>query len=57
MSWPFNWTAPEDGSKVIFNVAVNAGNCDDSSSGGWIYAKEITLKAAAYKPDPFYFNI
>jgi len=46
VSWSFNWTAPEDGSTVIFNVAANAGNYDDSSFGDWIYIKEITLKSA-----------
>lgn len=45
-SWSFNWIAPEDDSKVIFNVAANSGNYDDSSFGDWIYAKEITLKPA-----------
>ena len=46
VSWSFNWTAPEDSSTVIFNVAANAGNYDDSSFGDWIYIKEITLKSA-----------
>lgn len=42
-SWSFNWVAPEDGSKVFFNVSANAGNYDDSSFGDWIYAKEISV--------------
>jgi len=46
VSWSFNWAAPEHGSKVIFTVAASAGNYDDSSFGGWIYAKEINLKPA-----------
>lgn len=42
-SWSFVWTPPESGN-VIFNIAANAGNDDDSSFGDWIYAKEIVSK-------------
>ena len=43
VSWNFTWTAPEspDG-KVIFNIAANAGNDDDSSFDDWIYVDELT---------------
>lgn len=44
VSWTFTWNAPERSESVIFNVAANAGNYDDSVFGDWIYAKEIHLK-------------
>lgn len=42
VSWNFNWQAPEarNGS-IIFNIAANAGNNDDSAFGDWIYVKEL----------------
>lgn len=43
VSWSFTWIAPETGDPVIFNIAANAGNYDDSSFGDWIYAKEIEV--------------
>lgn len=43
VAWTFSWQAPdEESEKVIFNIAANAGNYDDSSFGDWIYVKEIT---------------
>lgn len=43
VSWTFTWIAPKEApGPVIFNIAANAGNDDDSSFGDWIYAKEIT---------------
>ena len=42
VQWSFTWKAPEDrDSRIIFNIAANAGNNDDSSFGDWIYAEEI----------------
>lgn len=46
VSWSFTWIAPETGGPVIFNVAANAGNYDDSSFGDWIYAKEIEVTSS-----------
>ena len=44
ISWTFSWRAPaETNSPVIFNIAANAGNDDDSAFGDWIYVKERTL--------------
>ncbi len=43
VSWNFTWQAPEHSAPVIFNIAANAGNDDDSSFGDWIYAEEIVL--------------
>ncbi len=42
VSWIFTWEAPENRSDpVIFNIAANAGNNDDSAFGDWIYVKEL----------------
>lgn len=44
VSWSFIWQSPEDGQEpVIFNIAANAGNYDDSSFGDWIYVDEIII--------------
>jgi len=44
ISWKFTWTAPETGDQaVIFNIAANAGNYDDSSFGDRIFVKEIRI--------------
>ena len=46
ISWKFYWIAPEsDSGNIIFNIAANAGNDDDSAFGDWIYVKEIELSA------------
>lgn len=44
VSWSFTWTAPETGDPVVFNVAANAGNYDDSSFGDWIYIEEMKVE-------------
>jgi len=42
ISWNFIWKAPsEPRDSVIFNIAANAGNNDDSAFGDWIYVKEL----------------
>lgn len=44
VSWTFTWQAPENNEgPVIFNIAANAGNDDDSSFGDWIYVKELLV--------------
>lgn len=41
-SWVVRWQAPESVTKsIIFNVAANAGNGDQSEFGDFIYANEI----------------
>ena len=35
--WTLRWTAPEGNRVVLFNVASNAANGDDSQSGDFIY--------------------
>lgn len=43
--WTFTWTAPEAASQpIIFNVAANAGNDDDSAFGDWIYVDEQIIR-------------
>lgn len=38
--WTVLWTAPAQGGAVTFNVAANAANEDDSSSGDYIHTAE-----------------
>lgn len=40
MIWTFAWTAPADGGAVVFHLAANASNADDSPLGDFIYATE-----------------
>lgn len=45
VSWAFIWKAPNLVlGDVLFHIAANAGNHDDSSFGDWIYAEEIITK-------------
>ncbi|MEX2572937.1 MAG: choice-of-anchor V domain-containing protein [Balneolaceae bacterium] len=45
--WTFKWTAPDTGAgSIIFNIAANAANGDQSEFGDWIYVKEISLDAS-----------
>jgi hypothetical protein len=39
--WTMEWTAPESGAPVQFNVAANASNNDDSPLGDYIYVKAV----------------
>jgi hypothetical protein len=42
--WLFRWTAPsESGGPVVFHVAANAANFDDSPLGDFIYATSIAV--------------
>lgn len=42
--WMIHWKAPEKiSSPVIFNIAANAGNGDQSEFGDFIYAEEIKV--------------
>ncbi len=42
--WTIQWKVPEQNSlPVIFNIAANAGNGDQSEFGDFIYAEEITV--------------
>lgn len=36
--WTLRWTAPARGGSVLFNVAANAANEDDSQFGDYVYA-------------------
>jgi hypothetical protein len=39
--WTLRWTAPEGNRVVVFNVASNAANGDDSQSGDFIYTARL----------------
>lgn len=43
VEWIFNWIAPNSTEPVLFNIAANAGNDDDSAFGDWIYTKEFQI--------------
>jgi hypothetical protein len=43
-NWSIQWKAPEQvSSPIIFNIAANAGNGDQSEFGDFIYAEEIKI--------------
>lgn len=45
VSWSFMWEAPENRTDdVVFNIAANAGNDDDSAFGDRIYMKELVVQ-------------
>jgi hypothetical protein len=39
--WRLEWTAPDDGGSVVFHVAGNAGNGDDSPFGDFIHTDSL----------------
>ncbi|HET7273981.1 MAG TPA: choice-of-anchor V domain-containing protein [Longimicrobiaceae bacterium] len=41
--WKLEWTAPEDGGAVVFHVAANAANGDDSEFGDHIYTAQAEV--------------
>lgn len=43
--WKLTWTAPVDG-PVVFHVAANAANGDDSPLGDYIYTAIVTTRPA-----------
>lgn len=44
-SWIVKWQAPKQISdSIVFNIAANAANGDDSEFGDWIYVKEIRVR-------------
>lgn len=44
-SWSFEWTAPEVAADVIFDVAANSGNGDDSPLGDLVYQASFRIAA------------
>lgn len=40
--WTFEWAAPAEGVPVVFHVAANAANGDDSPLGDFVYTAEAT---------------
>lgn len=45
--WTFRWTAPEKPRRVVFHVAANAANGDDSALGDVVFAIEREVPPAA----------
>ncbi|MEJ2207339.1 MAG: hypothetical protein P8170_24965 [Gemmatimonadota bacterium] len=43
-SWPLVWIAPGEGGDVVFHVAANSGNGDNSPLGDLIYAAEVRVE-------------
>ena len=43
VSWPFRWTAPTDLDNVVFYVAGNAADANESSDGDYVYTLTTTL--------------
>ena len=43
--WTLRWTAPEGKRVVLFNVASNAANGDDSQSGDFIYTARVRSRS------------
>lgn len=44
-NWQITWTAPDQSNQpIIFNIAANAANGDESAFGDWIYLKEIQIE-------------
>jgi len=41
--WLFRWRAPEKGGPVVFHVAANAANNDNSEVGDYIYTAEFHI--------------
>jgi len=49
-SWSFAWTAPGSAHAVLFNVAANSGNADESPLGDLVYTHEATAHPAERSP-------
>jgi hypothetical protein len=49
-SWTLEWLAPTTGGEVIFHVAANSGNGDNSPLGDLIYAAEVRVRADRRPP-------
>ncbi len=45
-SWSMEWIAPATGSSVVFHVAANSGNGDNSPLSDLVYATDLTIGAA-----------
>jgi hypothetical protein len=43
--WTLLWTAPETGGRVIFHVAANAADGDDSIDGDYVYTADRTARS------------
>lgn len=48
--WSFSWRAPQAGGPVVFHVAANSGNGDNSPLGDLVYTAERILPMASTAP-------
>ena len=46
-SWSMEWIAPSTGNSVVFHVAANSGNGDNSPLSDLVYASDLTIESAA----------
>lgn len=42
-TWSFAWAAPSGGGDVVFHLAANSGNADNSPLGDLVYTHEVTV--------------
>ena len=45
--WQVEWRAPEEGGAVVFHVAANAADGDQSPFGDWIYTTSVETRSAS----------
>lgn len=48
--WTIQWTAPDGGGSVVFNVAANAADGNESADGDFIYTTESASSSAPAGP-------
>lgn len=46
-SWSMEWIAPSNESSVVFHVAANSGNGDNSPLSDLVYATDLTIEASS----------
>jgi len=42
-TWSLVWTAPTRGGPIVFNVAANAANADDTAEGDYVYTTAVEV--------------
>ena len=45
-SWSMEWIAPSTGNSVVFHVAANSGNGDNSPLSDLVYSADLTIESA-----------
>ena len=51
IAWTVEWIAPGGGGDVVFHVAANAANGDDSELGDYIYTRRTDIRVRSEKED------